>query len=961
MATAFTESGVADGPNYPALNEDSALKHEEGDKSQTNKGELAHYLTLDNQIRPEIVEGMRSQSPKIQLKSAIIFRRLTLLLGPPAEVSAKIIIDSGILPVIIDLLSSEDSTLVSESAWTIANMSAGTSEQTSTIVEGGAIPKLIAVFRSAPNDTKMSALLALGNILADSSPLRELVLEEGGLGPAADVLEDPEGYSEKFVEIAAWIIVIGTREDSDRRILSRTTKPIVPILLKFILSCLDDTSKPLSQAIKSLRRFVNNVKAIEMVASSGIIPRLVRLCQHEAENDSVQEDALRLLSRLTTGDSKHVQAVLDNGFIDVLKFCLAARFKVSVACWAVAYIARGTISQGITLLESPIIPLVVGIASDVGASLSSRQEAAKALSYAARTASFKPQRLGPLLGAGCIEALAELLALTEGKLGCIILDGIEYFIKTRWSGRLEAIARFEGSDGIRRLRDVRFKPWAPAAPQQGKTTRLFQSLDDPGLCHVNKRIPFKTPPTANVATEYLGVPIFHSGFKMNEELIEMELNNYLTPDGGLAPDIVGGVHSSNPLLQLESVTKTAQLLRSKHLSAGVAIRAVLDSCLLPNVMDMLSSSNAALVSEASSILLNITLGTSQQTSAAVSAGAIPKLVAASASEVEDVAHNALLALGNIAGDSDKLRDDFLEQRAFRPALGILADPSKYSARVVNSAAWIMESCAPPGRIMGYHSISTFSEAIPILCKFIQQKNKAKPLTAVIKALRRMCSSQRAALMILEDGSVPRLVQFCTSKNDGLREQALNLVAQLPYEDGSLSQSLFDNGVLTALETCITDYDPSRRLACFVASNIATANPLQAEALVKSSILPVLTGIVADEEEELKTRNEAVTTLLTLARKGLKNDRFFSSLVEADCVEACCAALLCTDWGTIQKSMEIIIRLIDTPWSGADDALERLEDSDGVNLLRKVWLEGRPNRRMRPEILEATQGVNVVLV
>ncbi|KAG8925233.1 hypothetical protein FRC01_010461 [Tulasnella sp. 417] len=927
MTTTFNEFGVADGPNYPALNEDSALKQNEGDKSQTDKAELARYLTPDHQIRPEIVEGMRSQSPQVQLKSAIIFRRLTLLLGPPAEVSAKIIIDAGILPVIIELLSSDDSGLVSESAWTIANMSAGTSEQTSPIVEGGAIPKLIAVFRSAPNETKMRGLLALGNMLADSNPLRELVLEEGGLGPAADVLEDPERYSEKFVEVAAWMIAIGTREDSERRILSRTTKPIVPILLKFILSYPDDTAKPLSQAIKSLRRFVTNVKAIEMVASSGIIPRLVRLCQHEAENDSVQEDALRFLSRLTTGDSKHVQAVLDNGFLDVLNFCLAARFKVSVACWAVAYIARGTISQGITLLESPIIPLVVGIASDVDASLSSRQEAAKALSYAARTASFKPQRLGPLLGAGCIEALAELLALTEGKLGCIILDGIEYFITTKWSGRLEAIARFEGSDGIRRLRDVRFKPWARTslftascgtAARQDNTP--FPALDDPRLRHVNKRICSRTPPTANVATKYLGVPIFHSGFIMDEELIEMELDNCLTPDGQLAPDIVGGVHSSNPLPQLESVTKTAQLLRTKHISADAAVQAVLDSGLLLNIINMLSSYNAALASEASSILLNITLGSSQQTSAAVSAGAISKLVVASASEVEDIAHNALLALGNIAGDSNNLRDEFLKQRAFRPALGILADPSKYSAKI-------------------------FSEAIPILCKFIQQKNKPKPLASVIQALRRMCSSQRAALMILEDGAGPRLVQFCTSKNDGLREQALNLVARLAYEDGSLLQSLFDHGILTALETCITDYVQSRQLACFVLSNIATA---QAEGLVESSVLPCLTGIVADPEEELKTRNEAATTLLLLAKKGSKKDRFLSSLVEADCVEACCAALGCTDWVTIQKSMEIIRCLIDMSWSGADDAIERLEDSDGVDLLRKVWLEGKPNRWMRPE-------------
>lgn len=114
---------------------------------------------------------------------------------------------------------------------------------------------------------------------------------------------------------------------------------------------------------------------------------------------------------------------------------------------------------------------------------------------------------------------------------------------------------------------------------------------------------------------------------------------------------------------------------------------------------MLSSSDAALVSEGSWILLNVTLGTSQQRSAAVSEGAIPQLVqvAASASDVEDVRHNALLALGNIAGDSPTLRDVFLKERAFRPALDILADPSKFSPETVHTAAWVMETCAVSGK------------------------------------------------------------------------------------------------------------------------------------------------------------------------------------------------------------------------------------------------------------------------
>ncbi|KAG9042484.1 Importin alpha subunit (Karyopherin alpha subunit) (Serine-rich RNA polymerase I suppressor protein) [Tulasnella sp. UAMH 9824] len=432
---------------------------------------------------------------------------------------------------------------------------------------------------------------------------------------------------------------------------------------------------------------------------------------------------------------------------------------------------------------------------------------------------------------------------------------------------------------------------------------------------------------------------------MDDESLEMELNKYITLDGQIAPEIVSGIHSPSLHLRLESVKKVGQLLRSKTRSADATVRSVVDSGLLPNIIDILSSSDPALVSEASWIILNVTLGTSQQTSAAVSEGAIPQLlqVAASASNVEDVRHNALLSLGNIAGDSDALRDVFLEKRAFRPALDILADPSKFSPKTVKTAAWIMETCTAPGARWRHYDVSTFNEAIPILCEFIQQRHKSKPLAAVVKAIRRICSSQKAANMIFEAGACPRLVHFCASKNDGLREDALNVVSRFAFEEGRLLQSIFDNGVLQALHTCITDRVESRQLACFVASNIAMAAPPQAEPLVESSILPLLIEMVADEEEEAGVRREAATVLQHLVRRGEKTHDYYSSLVEADCVEACSAALQSQDGPTVEKAVRIIAYLIDTPWSGADDAIERLEDSAGVNLLRRVWLEWKGPR------------------
>ncbi|KAG9042483.1 hypothetical protein FS837_010812 [Tulasnella sp. UAMH 9824] len=384
---------AAKGPNPSDSIGHTIAKHEEGGQEQADKAELDRYLTADRQIRPAIVEGMRSQSPQVRLESVTIVRRLTQLLGNAADVFAKVIIKSGVLLTIIDMLSSEDAELVSESAWVVANVSAAGFKSTSAVVKGGAFPKLLTVFQSSPNKTKLRALMALQNILAGSNDHRETLIREGGLEPALDVLEDPEQYSAGFIEIAASMIERGTISARDRSTCLRTTMRVMPVLLKFIRYHPNDSAETLSQAIKVLRTFTTSTVEAKVVVESGVIPRLVRLSQSVAENNDVQEDALRLLSRIIVGNTNRIQAALDNGLLDALQFCLGLRVQIRIrlACWVVGHIAHGTVPQATALVKSPIMPLIANIAIDGTVASEIRHDAAKALSYTAKNASSNPR------------------------------------------------------------------------------------------------------------------------------------------------------------------------------------------------------------------------------------------------------------------------------------------------------------------------------------------------------------------------------------------------------------------------------------------------------------------------------------------------------------------------------------------------------------------------------------------
>ncbi|KAG8925235.1 Importin alpha subunit (Karyopherin alpha subunit) (Serine-rich RNA polymerase I suppressor protein) [Tulasnella sp. 417] len=433
-------------------------RQENGGQDQADQAELGQYLTRDQKI-----------------ESANKIHRLIQLVGRPAKNSAQMIIDSGILPTIIEMLSSRDSRLASDCAWILINVSAGMSEQTSAVVAGGAIPKLITLSCSMLNEARIRPLTTLRNILADSSGLRELLIKEGGLEPALEVLESPERYSSKCVDTAAWMIARATEEESDRLILQAKTKPMLPILLKFILSQNEDTAESVTSAIKALRS-LTRYEMIDQVINSGILPRLIPLSRCVTENNGMQGDALQLLHRILFKRPENIQAAIENGLLDALQVCIRTRTAVTPACWLAERVAWGSIPQVTTLVQSPLIFLLVEVVFDETLPIKSRQEAARVLSSSVRriTAS-DPHLLDPLLKARCIEALSEMLPLDDGSITRHLLLGIDSFIRIEWGCQGEAMARFKASDGIHHLREIRLKSWAREGPVKGRAQEMLRT------------------------------------------------------------------------------------------------------------------------------------------------------------------------------------------------------------------------------------------------------------------------------------------------------------------------------------------------------------------------------------------------------------------------------------------------------------------------------------------------------
>nr|UVK70157.1 Importin alpha 1 [Spodoptera frugiperda] len=398
-----------------------ALSPEAGDEVQEE--EVKVYTTS------EIVQGLRSNDlPTMTAAARAARRTLSKEQNPPIST----MVAAGVIGPLIQALERDDcSDLQFEAAWALTNIASGTHEHTMAVVDGGAIPKLVALLARGGSVGEQSAW-ALGNIAGDGPQTRDSVLAHGALAVLLPLMTCSTPASQ--LRTAVWTYSNFCR-NKNPLVKFEYVSPALPYIADLLEIPDQDVLADACWALSYLTDGPN--ERIESVqVTPNLLPRVISLLNHNSA--AVRTPALRAIGNMLTGSDEQTDRCLDAGCLTHIITLLRCN-KPSLmkeAAWAVSNILAGTQAQIQRAIQAGVLEhlLYVLTIDDIKC----RKEAAWAITNLCLGGT--PEQLDALLSVGFLEPYCALLNAPDHRAISVVLDGLTNLLQAAVKyGQIEAL------------------------------------------------------------------------------------------------------------------------------------------------------------------------------------------------------------------------------------------------------------------------------------------------------------------------------------------------------------------------------------------------------------------------------------------------------------------------------------------------------------------------------------------
>ena len=373
-------------------------------------------------ISPQMVEGVMGNDVQVQIDCTAQFRRLLSTIDRSNR-HIKDVIETGVVPRFVEFLGRDDNPgLQFEAAWALTNIASGTSENTQTVIQDGAVPILCRLLSSPNYDVREQAVWALANIAGDSPHCRDQVLQAGAMMPLLSQLNNPQSKL-TMLRNATWALSNFFRGKPKPNF--DLVKPSLPTLAQLILNQDEEVVMDSCWALSFLSDGPKEM--IQTVIDSDVYHHVVKLLLHHSP--TVQTPALKIVGNIASiGSNLQKQFIINyNTLPSLLTLLLSPKKSIrKEACWAISNITAGNEEQIHAVIEANIIPSLMQLWAN-SESLDVREETARAISSA--TSGGNAEQIKLLVSHGCIGPLYDLLEAVDPKLVIIALEGLENILK----------------------------------------------------------------------------------------------------------------------------------------------------------------------------------------------------------------------------------------------------------------------------------------------------------------------------------------------------------------------------------------------------------------------------------------------------------------------------------------------------------------------------------------------------
>ncbi|VDK56891.1 unnamed protein product [Anisakis simplex] len=399
---------------------------------------------------------------------------------------------------------------------------------------------------------------------------------------------------------------------------------------------------------------------------------------------------------------------------------------------------------------------------------------------------------------------------------------------------------------------------------------------------------------------------------------------------------------NNPTVpQMQTCFESMRRLLSR--SKNPPIDEVISSGLVIAFVQALSVPDEKIQFEAAWCITNIVSGTSEQTMAVVTHGAVTPLIQLCYSKNRALAEQAMWALANVIGDSAQLRDHAIECGAIAALETIIQKTDELSTDFIRTLAWTYSNmCRHKKPCL---SVDYLRRLAPGIIKLLSQDDKVARQDACW-ALSYLTDGSDEQIKVASDAnSLAHLIPLIKSGNDAEVAPAIRVFGNFATGNDCLTQMVIDAGILSLIKDVVHNAKSQsiQKECCWMMSNILAGTQSQIQSLLNARLLPVI--FTALRDGDFRSKFEASWAVSNLAHGGSAAQ--IMELCSEEYVTVLCNLLKLPNADFVCNLLDTLLAMLRNVQNLYPDKLKQIEDwiegCEGLDKLEE--LQGNENARI----------------